>query len=180
MNAAERATESDGGRASVKATITIPLSVLIGSLVNAGHAVTALGQIIDAGTARALACSARLVPMVIGTQSQPLDIGRATRCFHPAPRQAIVNRDRECTFPGVGYRPHGAQRGGGDRRHRGRVGPGTRKDAHPTVTPGRPADPPTRRTTGPRANRLTLPGERCAHNPGIKPRPDVSRGFDTS
>ncbi|WP_186526087.1 DUF222 domain-containing protein [Leekyejoonella antrihumi] len=98
MNAAGRATGSDGCRASVKATITIPSSVLTGSLVNAGHAVTALGQIIDAGTARALACSARLVPMVIGTPSQPLDIGRATRCFHPAPRHAIVNRDRECTF----------------------------------------------------------------------------------
>ncbi|TWP34240.1 HNH endonuclease signature motif containing protein, partial [Leekyejoonella antrihumi] len=100
INAGTRASEQDGGRVSVKATITIPLSVLIGSLVNAGHAVTALGQIIDAGTARALACSARLVPMVIGTQSQPLDIGRATRCFHPATRQAIVKRDRGCTFPG--------------------------------------------------------------------------------
>ncbi|TWP33870.1 HNH endonuclease signature motif containing protein, partial [Leekyejoonella antrihumi] len=100
INAGTRASEQDGGRVSVKATITIPLSVLIGSLVNAGHAVTALGQIIDAGTARALACTARLVPMVIGTQSQPLDVGQASRCFRPATRAAIVKRDRGCTFPG--------------------------------------------------------------------------------
>src|SRR5699024_5019647 len=100
IDAAARASDADAGRSSVKATITLPFAVLLGSLANAGYATTAFGQVPDAGTARTMACTAQLTPMVLGTASQPLDVGRATRLFAPATRAAIINRDTGCSFPG--------------------------------------------------------------------------------
>ncbi len=100
VGAAARASGSDTGRSPVKATITLPLSVLIGSLSNAGYATTSFGQVIDAGTARTMACSAQITPMVLGTDSQPVDLGRATRPFASATRAAITRRDAGCSFPG--------------------------------------------------------------------------------
>jgi len=100
IDAAGRTSTDDAGRASAKATVTIPLSALMGTLFNAGYGTTDLGAILDAGTCRTMACNARLVPVVLGTESQPLDVGRANRTFTPATRAAIVHRDRTCTFPG--------------------------------------------------------------------------------
>lgn len=100
IDAAGRTTTSDAGRASAKCTVTIPLSVLMGNLFNAGYGITDLGHVIDAGTCRTMACSAQLTPVVLGTESQPLDVGRANRTFTPATRAAIIHRDRSCTFPG--------------------------------------------------------------------------------
>ncbi len=100
IGAAARASSSDAGRSPVKATITLPLSVLIGSLSNAGYATTSFGQVIDAGTARTMACNAQITPMVLGTDSQPVDLGRATRPFASATRAAITRRDQGCSFPG--------------------------------------------------------------------------------
>ncbi len=100
IGAAARASSSDAGRSPVKATITLPLSVLIGSLANAGYATTSFGQVIDAGTARTMACNAQITPMVLGTDSQPVDLGRATRPFASATRAAITRRDQGCSFPG--------------------------------------------------------------------------------
>jgi hypothetical protein len=66
--------------------------------------VTVLGQDgvdgLSAGEARRLACDADLVPIVLGTGSRPLDVGRTIRMFTPSIRAALVQRDQGCVFPG--------------------------------------------------------------------------------
>lgn len=54
---------------------------------------------ISAGQARMLACDANVIPMVLGGESQPLDVGRAHRTFPPGIRAAIIERDSGCAFP---------------------------------------------------------------------------------
>jgi hypothetical protein len=51
-------------------------------------------------TARRLACDAKLIPMVLGSASQPLDVGRAQRLVTPTIRRALTVRDGGCRFPG--------------------------------------------------------------------------------
>ena len=60
---------------------------------------------LDAGTLRRLACDADLIPAVLGTESEPLDVGRARRLFTGALRTAIIHRDQGCTFPGCDRPP---------------------------------------------------------------------------
>ena len=60
---------------------------------------------LSAGHARRLACDARLVPMVLGTGSRPLDVGRAHRLFTPALRAALIERDQGCVVPGCTTTP---------------------------------------------------------------------------
>lgn len=59
---------------------------------------------IDYSLARQQACQQRIIPMVLGTASQPLDVGRAQRSFSPAIRRALHVRDRGCIVPGC-HRP---------------------------------------------------------------------------
>jgi hypothetical protein len=65
-----------------------------------GAATVASGAVIDAATARHLACDASVSRLVTGPASEPLDIGRASRSI-PAPmaRQLVVE-DRHCRWPG--------------------------------------------------------------------------------
>ena len=58
------------------------------------------GGPVEAGVLRMLACDAAIIPAVLGSPSQVLDVGRANRLFPPAIRRAITLRDRGCTFPG--------------------------------------------------------------------------------
>lgn len=54
---------------------------------------------ISASEARHLACDAGIIPMVLGSASQPLDVGREHRHFTPAIRAALTHRDQGCAFP---------------------------------------------------------------------------------
>ncbi|MBO1766090.1 HNH endonuclease signature motif containing protein [Allobranchiibius sp. GilTou38] len=63
------------------------------------------GDHLDAGTLRRLACDADLIPAVLGTESEPLDVGRAKRLFTGGLRTAIIHRDQHCTFPGCDRPP---------------------------------------------------------------------------
>lgn len=54
----------------------------------------------DLELARQQACHQRLIPMVLGSASQPLDVGRAQRSFPSAIRRALHVRDRGCIVPG--------------------------------------------------------------------------------
>lgn len=51
------------------------------------------------GEARRLSCDAGVIPMVLGSDSQPLDVGREHRLFTPAIRAALMLRDGGCAFP---------------------------------------------------------------------------------
>jgi hypothetical protein len=60
---------------------------------------------IPAETARRLACDARVSRVIVGPDSQPLDVGRTTRTFTTAQRRAVTVRDRHCVFPGCDRPP---------------------------------------------------------------------------
>jgi len=58
------------------------------------------GAQISAATARRLACGAEIIPMVLGSNSEILDVGQANRDFTAAQRRAAYLRDRgRCAFP---------------------------------------------------------------------------------
>ncbi|XAS73357.1 DUF222 domain-containing protein [Micrococcaceae bacterium Sec5.1] len=50
-------------------------------------------------TIRKIACDADILPVLLGTDSRVLDIGRTTRIFPPHIRKAITARDGGCAFP---------------------------------------------------------------------------------
>ena len=63
------------------------------------------GDRIGAGDLRRLCCDADLVPMVLGTASEILDVGRTHRLVTRALRAALGHRDRGCIFPGCDTHP---------------------------------------------------------------------------
>lgn len=87
------------GHGPVAATMLITMD-LERLLTGLGAAVTETGIGIDAGEARRLACNAGLVPAVLGTASEPLDLGRATRLFTGTQRRALALRHDSCAVAG--------------------------------------------------------------------------------
>jgi len=65
-----------------------------------GVATTSTGDRITAGTARRLACQAGIIPVVLGGDSEILDVGRTKRLVTDAIRKALNLRDRGCTTLG--------------------------------------------------------------------------------
>ncbi|MGE5831117.1 MAG: HNH endonuclease signature motif containing protein, partial [Micromonosporaceae bacterium] len=55
---------------------------------------------ICAETARRLACDAGIIPAILGSHGEPLDIGRLTRTVPTGLRRALILRDGGCRFPG--------------------------------------------------------------------------------
>ncbi|WP_045318563.1 HNH endonuclease signature motif containing protein [Lentzea aerocolonigenes] len=62
------------------------------------------GERVPADQVRQLACNAGIIPLVLGANSQPMNIGRKTRSFPAGIRRVLVARDRGCAFPGC-FRP---------------------------------------------------------------------------
>jgi hypothetical protein len=77
-------------------TVTIDWDALCTGL---GSATLDYGQLINAAAARRLACDCRLIPVVMGGDSEPLDVGRAQRTVPIGIRRALVARDGGCAFP---------------------------------------------------------------------------------
>lgn len=63
------------------------------------------GDRVTPESARRLACDCRLLPIVLDGKGQPLDVGRTRRLVGATLRQALVARDRGCTFPGCDRGP---------------------------------------------------------------------------
>ncbi len=105
IGAAARADDRDAARATARVTVTMGLESLLQRLDDSGFAVTDGHRSLDAGAARRLACSAEIIPAVLGTDGAPMDVGRAERTFTGSLRTAIVLRDRQCTFPGCDRPP---------------------------------------------------------------------------
>lgn len=55
---------------------------------------------LTAGEIRRLACNARIIPAVLGGDSEVLDLGRAQRLYTAAQRRALLLRDRTCRAEG--------------------------------------------------------------------------------
>ncbi len=64
------------------------------------------GELLSPATIRRLACDAHLIPAILGSHSETLDLGRSRRLFTGPIRRALVLRDRGCAFPGCDRPPH--------------------------------------------------------------------------
>jgi len=58
------------------------------------------GDRLSAAAVRRLACDAEIIPAILGTEGQILDVGRASRLVTPGLWTALVLRDQHCAFPG--------------------------------------------------------------------------------
>jgi hypothetical protein len=59
------------------------------------------GDTLSPETVRKLACDAKVIPALLGSDGQPLDLGRTARTFTPTQRRALALRDGQgCAFPG--------------------------------------------------------------------------------
>jgi len=76
--------------------LTIGLNELIDGL---GSAALDTGGRLCAGEVRRLGCDATIIPMVLGGDSMPLDVGRHQRLATTALRDALGQRDQGCAFP---------------------------------------------------------------------------------
>jgi hypothetical protein len=63
------------------------------------------GSHLSPATARRLACDAGIIPAILGSRSQPLDLGRQSRLVTGPLRRALVLRDGGCAFPGCDRPP---------------------------------------------------------------------------
>ena len=70
-----------------------------------GHGTLDTGTPVDPATVRRWACDAEVVPVVLGSQSEPLDVGRLQRTVTDAMRRALNIRDGGCAFPGCDRPP---------------------------------------------------------------------------
>lgn len=54
----------------------------------------------DWATLRQMACNAAIIPAVLNSKGEPLDVGRAQRAFPASVRRAVILRDGGCAYPG--------------------------------------------------------------------------------
>jgi hypothetical protein len=87
-----------GAKANI--TVTIDLQDLKAATADAiGQ--TVYGDGLSAATIRRLACDAKIIPLVLGSNSEPLDVGRCERLVTRAMRRALNARDRGCVVCGA-------------------------------------------------------------------------------
>lgn len=96
----DEAATQGGERAAL--TVTVSLSELRQRMKNA---ILDLPGSTTPETLRRLACQAKVIPSVLGTDGEPLDVGRTSRLATAAQRHALVLRDGGCTFPGCDRPP---------------------------------------------------------------------------
>jgi hypothetical protein len=80
-----------------RVTVTISYEALTSGL---GTATLESGERISAAAVRRLACDADLIPMMLGTSGEPLDVGRRHRLVTLGIWLALIARDKHCAFPG--------------------------------------------------------------------------------
>jgi len=64
------------------------------------------GLLLAAAVVRRLACDAAVIPAVLGSDGEVVDLGRAVRLFTPGQLRRLWLRDAGCTFPGCSMPPH--------------------------------------------------------------------------
>lgn len=90
------ALPTHGGTATT-VIVTLPLERLLDGL---GVAMTGTDGRLSASEVRRLACTANIVPVVLGAKSEVLDVGRTRRLFTTAQRRALAVRDQRCRSDG--------------------------------------------------------------------------------
>lgn len=64
------------------------------------------GTVVGPETVRRMACDGGIVPVVLGSRGEILDVGRTWRLFTAGQQKALWWRDRHCTFPGCDVPAH--------------------------------------------------------------------------
>ncbi|WP_183099602.1 HNH endonuclease signature motif containing protein [Nocardioides pelophilus] len=82
--------------------VTIPLAHLTQELATAGviDGDLSAGANLTATQARRMACTAGIIPVVLGGKGEILDLGRIRRLFSPPQRKAMRYRDQRCRAEG--------------------------------------------------------------------------------
>jgi hypothetical protein len=88
------------GGCGATVVVTMTLDQLLDRLEAAGVCTLDTGGRISAAQARRLACTAGIIPVVLGGPSQVLDVGRKSRFATEPQRVAMAIRDRGCTAEG--------------------------------------------------------------------------------
>ena len=95
-------TLPDNGGQRPQINVTVKYNVLTKEL-SAGT--LDIGGQLSPTTVRRLACDAAILPAVLGTHGEVLDLGRQRRLYTGAVRRAIILRDGGCAFPGCDRPP---------------------------------------------------------------------------
>ncbi|MGW5193154.1 DUF222 domain-containing protein [Kribbella sp. NPDC004138] len=93
----DRRVAGYGAKANI--TVTIDLEDLRSATADAIGRTVYSG--LSAATIRRLACDANIIPLVLGSNSEPLDVGRLERLVTKAMRRALEARDRGCVVCGA-------------------------------------------------------------------------------
>jgi hypothetical protein len=81
-------------------TVTIDFNDLKAATADKiGHLI--YGDALSAATIRRLACDAQILPIVLGSNSQPLDVGTTVRLATGPMRKALIARDKGCVCCGA-------------------------------------------------------------------------------
>ena len=86
--------------------VTIDIDDFVDPATGQCAAETGFGASISAARARWLACDGNVTGVVIGPESQPLDMGRTHRVSPPHLRRGVEIRDKGCVFAGCGAPTH--------------------------------------------------------------------------
>ncbi len=78
-------------------TVTVDYEVLTGQVERLPEID---GMPVTPETVRRITCDAGIIPMVLGSDSEPLDVGRKTRTIPPAIRRAVEQLYNGCAWPG--------------------------------------------------------------------------------
>ena len=104
-----RRAATAGGHAPVTTKAAVFVTVDLQDLqARCGAGSTLSGQLLAIETIRRIACDALIIPAVLGTHSEVLDVGRAKRLFTPAMLRAMWVRDKGCTIIGCTAPPQWA------------------------------------------------------------------------
>ena len=82
--------------------VSVDLETLRSGLVGAGTTLggAGAGELLAPDTVRRLACDALIIPTVLGSAGEVLDLGQQVRLFTAAQARRLWLRDRHCTYPG--------------------------------------------------------------------------------
>ena len=107
------ATAAAATAGETSASAVVPVGVKATVLVTIGHddlvartrpgtlvGGTTAGTLLGPETIRKLACDAGIIPVLLGSHGQVLDLGSTTRAFTQTQTKALWLRDRHCTYPG--------------------------------------------------------------------------------
>ncbi|HKJ11638.1 MAG TPA: DUF222 domain-containing protein, partial [Ornithinimicrobium sp.] len=96
----------EGTPTTSKARLLVTMSYDVLAQRLTGTGMTQTGEVLSPATVRRLACTAEIIPAVLGTEGEILDLGRAARLASPAQHLLLWRRDRHCTYPGCTVPPH--------------------------------------------------------------------------